>query len=97
LAASARRNPGWAVVVHDELCRSAPTSFPALAETLGLEWTDRASEFLDESNRPGRRFETARLAQELPGRWRDRLSIEQVADIRATLADFSPAVPALQI
>ncbi len=88
LRESAARHPDWIVASHDELCLDAPGRFAGLAGQLGLTWGSAAAEFLAESDTAGVGYRTERRTAEQPGRWRERLSAEQVAMIRGTLAHF---------
>lgn len=89
---AAARHPDWVVTRHDDLCLDPATRFAALADVLGIDWTDDAARFLDESDREGAGYGTARRTAEQPGRWRERLDDAQVATIRATLAPFPVAL-----
>jgi hypothetical protein len=64
------------------------TRFRALADTLGLTWSDAATAYLTESDREGTGYDTQRRAEDQPDRWKDRLDADQVETIRATLARF---------
>ena len=50
LRAAVERHPEWTTMSHEELCVDSDTRFEALATGLGLEWSDEARQFLDESN-----------------------------------------------
>ncbi len=63
-------------------------SFAALAERVGLRWTDAAERFVEESDRQGSGFVTARVAAEQGERWRDRLSADEVDLVRSVLDAF---------
>lgn len=88
LQASADRHPDWVVVSHDHLCTNPAVFFPQVAAGLELPWGTDAENFLNESNRPGERYKTYRVASELPERWRERLSDAQVEEIRRVLMEF---------
>jgi hypothetical protein len=85
---SAARHDDWTVVRHEQLCVDPVTEFRALAGTLGLTWTDAATEYLTESDTDGTGYQTNRKATDQPDRWRERLDDDQVATIRATLERF---------
>ena len=89
----AAQDHGWLTVAHEDLCREGVTGFEALAGSLGLTWTDRAAEFVAGSDRPGTGYATNRVAAELPEVWRDRLSADQVSEIRRVLETFSVSPP----
>ena len=72
-------------MTHEDLCRQGVTGLEALAEDLGLAWTDKAAQFVAESNKPGTGYATSRVAAELPEIWRERLSTDQVSEIRRVL------------
>jgi hypothetical protein len=88
LADAAARNPGWVVARHEELCVDSAVRMRALAEQVGLEWSDDAERFVRDSNRDGAGFATTRVASEQVDRWRDRLSADDVETIRAVLHGF---------
>jgi hypothetical protein len=88
LQEAARRHPSWTVVSHDELCLDACTQLRALAEQLGLVWTDEADEFVLASDRSGSGYLTNRVTTAQPDRWRDRLSSTEVDTIRRVLDAF---------
>ena len=82
------RDRGWPTVRHEDLCLQGSEGFEALAESLGLTWTDRAAAFLAQSNRSGTGYATKRVAEELPEIWRDRLSANQLYEIQGVLDTF---------
>ncbi len=88
LAEAASRHPDWVTVGHEDLCRDATTELRALAERLGLTWTDAATTFVAESDQQGSGFVTARVAAHQEDRWRERLSGEDVEVVRSVLAGF---------
>lgn len=85
---AARRHPGWHTVVHEELCEQPHERFAETATRLGLRWTEPSDRLLDRLDRPGRGYETARLAAGLAEIWRERLTPEQVREAAAVLAGF---------
>ncbi len=80
-----RRNPPWARVVHEELCVAPGEEYPRVAERVGLQWTAEGDSALDAGNRPGRGYETARVAADAREAWRDRLDGTQETEIRRVL------------
>jgi hypothetical protein len=80
-----RRNPAWARVVHEELCVAPGAEYPRVAERVGLRWTAEGDSALEAGNRPGRGYETARVAADTREAWRDRLDDAQVTEIRRVL------------
>ncbi len=80
-----RRNPTWARVVHEELCLAPGEEYPRIAEQVGLRWSAAGDRSLAEGNRPGRGYETARVAADEGEAWRDRLDDSQVREIQAVL------------
>ena len=89
-----RRNPAWARVVHEELCLSPDEEYPRIAERVGLPWTGDGDRALEAGNRPGRGYETARVAADAREAWRDRLDDGQVAEIRRVLERLPLALDA---
>lgn len=85
LADVARRNPGWPCVVHEELSIDPSDGFATLAANAGLPWTQEADRMIRSMDRPGRGYETARVAAELPAAWRARLDADQVRAVRGVL------------
>lgn len=85
-----RRNPDWVHVSHEDLCADSVPRLRAAAEAVGLRWTPEAERFVVESDRPGKRYQTNRVAGDLPERWRERLTTEQVATITSVLDRFPP-------
>jgi hypothetical protein len=83
-----RRHPDWITARHEELCVDPERSLEALAVSVGLEWTDAATRFVQDSDRSGTGFDTERLAAEQADRWRDRLSAADLATIEPILAAF---------
>lgn len=53
LKATAAAHPEWTVISHDEFVRDPQPRFEALCDSLGLEWTDEAAEYLSASHEPG--------------------------------------------
>jgi len=89
LLSSYRRHPEWVLARHDELCSDPVPKFKALFARVGLPWSDTAEEFLLESDRPGSgAFDTTRVASREHARWRDRLSPEQVSEVRQVIEGF---------
>jgi hypothetical protein len=74
----AGRHDDWPVAWHESLCAQPHELFPPLAEAVGLAWDGRADRLLDELNRPGEGYETARVASSLTDVWRSRLTPEEV-------------------
>ena len=89
---AAAHHDDWTVVRHEQLCTDPVVEFRALATTLGLEWTDAATDFLTESDQEGTGYRTNRRAIDQPDRWRERLDAEQIDTIRATLDRFPAAL-----
>jgi hypothetical protein len=83
---------GWMRTTHEHLCIDSIARFRSLAEDLGLEWSDAAAHFVEESDREGSGYRTERRTAEQPERWRARLTEEQLDRILAVLARF----PALE-
>ncbi len=81
LYAGIDEHPDWVVVSHEDLCVDPRETFKRLYEDVGLEWSSKTEEFLEERNRPGEGFKVFRVASELPERWRKRLSKEQLEEI----------------
>lgn len=89
---SASRHDDWLVVGHEQLCTDPVAELRAVAGSLGLTWTEAATEFLAASDRDGTGYETTRRAIDQPDRWKERLDAGQVATIRSTLDRFPTAL-----
>ena len=83
-----RVHPEFQVIDHENLCVDAVGHFRALAHALGLEWTAENEAAVLASNRPGTGYERNRVAAELPGSWRLRLSAEDVRTAAEVIAQF---------
>jgi hypothetical protein len=88
LRRTVERHPEWHVVAHEDLCRSPNARFSALVDTLGLTWDPGVDRLLEETNRPGRGYETSRVRATLPDAWRSRLSPEDTTEILDVLSKF---------
>ena len=89
LRSALERNPDWLVVTHEDLCADPTRRFQELYSAMGLAWTDSADRFLAESNQPGEgRTNTNRVAQDVPGRWRERIDKSQARAIQRVLEQF---------
>lgn len=85
---AASRNPDWIVAAHEDLCVDPRASFRELCDRTGLRWSEAVEAYVDESNRPGTGFSTNRVSSAQPERWRQRLTVDQVDEIRAVLKGF---------
>lgn len=89
LRCAADRHPEWTVASHEEICLDPPARLRALAETVGLEWTEAADSAVRESDRDGNEpFSTNRVSQREPERWRERLTPDDVSEIRRVIDGF---------
>jgi hypothetical protein len=91
LMAAAAHHPEWVVAQHETLCADASMGLRDLAGQLGLTWTERAEQFVRDSDRVGEGYATKRVASDQPDRWRERLSDTDVDVIRRVLAEFPHA------
>jgi hypothetical protein len=85
---AAEANPQIHVATHETLCADPIPEFRRLVANVGLEWSPDCEQYLQASNLPGDGYETKRLAAEQPGKWRTRLTDDQVRVARDTLAPF---------
>jgi Sulfotransferase family len=88
LLTAAARNPGWHTVSHEGLCESPHEQFAGTAAGLGLHWGEASNAVLDRLDRPGRGYETTRVAATVPDAWRSRLSPAQADEATAVLDTF---------
>ena len=89
LRRAADRHPAWTVVQHEALCEDVSARFRSLAATIGLEWSDAADESVRASDQDGSEpFGTKRVSSLQPERWRERLSDDDVNEIRGVTAMF---------
>jgi hypothetical protein len=92
LADAAAAHPEWHRVEHEHLCSDTPARFEALATEVGLVWSDESAERVTRSNTDGTGYQTQRVAETLPDRWRDRLDDDAVAEASAEWRRFPFAV-----
>jgi hypothetical protein len=85
---AAARAVGADIVDHETLCRDPLGELRWLARTVGLTWTPRATEFVVDSNQPGRGESTHRVAATLPAAQRERLDPATLEEVRRVLAGF---------
>jgi Sulfotransferase family len=83
----ARRHPEWVEVSHDRLVAAPAPGFRELATACGLTWGDQAERFLQETDRPGDRYEINRSTSELDV-WKQKFSEEDVKEVAAVLERF---------
>jgi hypothetical protein len=83
-----RANPQYHVVDHEDLCRDPVGQFRSLARAVGLEWTAENEAAVEASNRPGSGYEMNRIAADLPGSWRRRLSADEARIAVDAIAHF---------
>jgi hypothetical protein len=88
LLEAAGRHPEWRVVEHEDLCRRPVEKFAALAGVLGMGWSPRAERYLLASDAAGEGFAVRRRSEEQPGRWRSRLTEEEVDVLARTMRQF---------
>ncbi len=81
-------HPEFHVFDHEDVCVDPVGRFGTLARALGLEWTADDDARVTASNRPGTGYQLRRVAADLPGSWRDRLTPEDARDAAAVLAQF---------
>lgn len=89
-------HPGWLFVRHEDLSRDPEHGFACIYEYLGLQYTAAAQETVRAYTRRGNRAEreqgsgpaVAKLdSRQNIGRWRQRLTPQQIATIREGSAD----------
>jgi hypothetical protein len=85
---SVARHPEWSLVEHDDLCRRPVERFADLSRRLGMTWNERGEQFLLASDTAGEGFAVRRRAGEQPGRWRVRLSADDVDVLAGTMRRF---------
>lgn len=88
IAQAVDQHPEWCFVTHEDLCQDPATTIRAVCEQVGLTWSDDVNRFLQESNRPGEGLAPVRVATQEPTRWRERLSVAEIAEIEAVLQRF---------
>jgi hypothetical protein len=82
------RHADWVVLSHEELCARPHEGFQEAAESLGLRWGDAVDALVDDLNRPGRGYETARVTAGLADAWRSRLTAEEQDAARTVFGRF---------
>ena len=85
---AARRHPEIVIADHEIICRDPLGEMRYIAGQVGLTWTDEADEFVIGSNRTGKGYKTHRVARQVVGNWRERLTPEQLFEAQAVLAGF---------
>lgn len=88
LEQTAAADEDWLAIRHEHICADPNNAFHNLASDVGVEWTPAGSDFLRQSDRPGKGFKTHRPTQDMPHRWRDSLDNGEVRRIIATLQAF---------
>ena len=75
-------HPEVIVVDHALLCQDPVVEFRRLVSELGFGWTADCQDYLQASDTPGTGFQTKRVTSEQAGKWRTRLSEDQVRSAR---------------
>jgi hypothetical protein len=88
LEQSAANHPDWVVRTHEQLCREPAQEFRRLYAELGLAWNEEVEAYVVENDRPGKGFRTRRVAADLPGDWKKRLTQHQIDEMQRVLARF---------
>jgi hypothetical protein len=88
LEQAAAHHPSWLVRTHEQLCVDPTQQFRQLYTELGLQWNEEAEAYVIDNNRPGKGFRTRRVAADLPGDWKQRLTPHQIAEMQRVLAWF---------
>lgn len=83
-----RANPHFHAIDHEDLCHDPVGRFRSLATALGLDWTAENEAAVEASNRPGTGYELNRIAADLPGAWRRRLSADDARRAADALAQL---------
>jgi hypothetical protein len=83
------RHPEWIAVSHEDLCIDPVLRFRDLFRRIDYQWSQKAKDYLEETNRPGEGWSTYRVAADQPERWRRRLSREQISEIWSVLSRIS--------
>ncbi len=73
---------------HEQMCTDPEAEFRRLYAELDLDWNERATAKLAGNDRPGSGFDAQRVAADLPGNWRKRLTGVQTAELQRVLAWF---------
>lgn len=87
----AERHSDWVVVTHESLSADPERAFRRLFNQLGVRWTYKTSRVLEEttSKHSTSPYETVRVSENEPEKWRTELSEEQVREVLAGAAPFS--------
>jgi Sulfotransferase family len=92
LALATAGRPDLVLAEHEDLCVDPATRFRPLFENLDLGWSESVESYIRAQNRPGTGTTPARVASDQIGRWRKRLSANEVGEIRAGLQGFPRAL-----
>jgi hypothetical protein len=76
------------VADHEALCAAPRERLRELATSIGLLWGPESDEFVIEHERPGSGHEINRIASEQPGKWRTRLTPDEVQTAARVLRQF---------
>jgi hypothetical protein len=77
------------MISHENLCADPQERFKVLYSQLGLTWTAAAARYVQASDVAGvGAYDTKRIAQMEPSRWREQLSDADVEDINEVVANF---------
>lgn len=83
-----RAHPEWSWLVHEDCSLDPQETLARAAESLGLQWSDAATDFVARSNRPGRGYTTNRVARDLAEQWKSRLDSDQLAAVDRVVEAF---------
>ena len=85
LEQATQRHDDWLALRHESLCEDPVAGFRQLYEQLGLAWTPRVAEAIQQRDRPGTGYRTQRLAREQVDKWRGEFNARELDILRRLL------------
>lgn len=82
VALATKDRPDHVRAEHEDLCVDPAARFRPIFDKLALEWSPSVESYIEAQNRPGTGTTPARVARDQIGRWRKRLSADEVTEIR---------------
>lgn len=90
LAKQLQNNPDWIVVTHEEFCKDPLGKFKNMYRQLGLNWSEKVRENIEDMNRSGEGYTPARVAEKQINKWKRELKPAQVEKIQRGYATIKP-------
>lgn len=88
LADGCARHREWTVVRHDDVSAEPVERLRALADAVGLDFSEQAESYVRQSNQPGTGYTTKRVAGTATDKWRTVLTESEADESLTTLGQF---------